>query len=181
MLASATTLIVLFSLIACEDNADSSKLGRDAGAHRDAGAKHAHDAASPSDAAEERNDAAASSHASDAMTPSATFPPLADGIVGSGCTADSDCGAGRCMGSERITKSMFPGGYCTGSCTSDNACGAHGVCAAGFRGTPGTCYLRCENDADCPRDGYRCRQSSAGIATCLPGPQPLPDNVVGNP
>jgi Cys-rich repeat protein len=53
------------------------------------------------------------------------------------------------------------------------------LCASGFRGTPGSCYLACDSDADCGRDGYRCRTSSAGTKACVPGPTPLPDHVVG--
>lgn len=106
---------------------------------------------------------------------------LADGAVGSACAADANCGSGRCMLSESITKTPFPDGYCTGRCVADAECGAHGLCAPGFLGAIGSCYRRCESDTDCGRDGYRCRvSSSSGVGACLPGPKPLPDHVVGN-
>lgn len=105
---------------------------------------------------------------------------LGDGVVGSPCATDPDCGAGRCMVAERITSAPFPDGYCTGRCVEDSQCGDRGLCAPGFLGAAGSCYLRCETDADCGRDGYRCRMSS-GANACLPGPKPLPDGVVGNP
>jgi hypothetical protein len=109
----------------------------------------------------------------------AAVTPLANGSLGSACAADGDCSLGRCMLSEPITKTVFTGGYCTGRCATNAECGAHGLCASGFRGTPGSCYLACDGDADCGRDGYRCRTSSAGTQACVPGPLPLPDHVVG--
>jgi hypothetical protein len=102
---------------------------------------------------------------------------LADGIVGSMCTADGDCGDGRCM--TMATTSTYPGGYCTGSCLADSDCGAKGSCTPGLVGGVGTCYLSCASDADCDRDGYRCRTSGTRMQ-CVPGAAPLPDGVVGN-
>jgi hypothetical protein len=105
---------------------------------------------------------------------------LADGVVGSRCASDADCSPGTCMLNEPITKSSYPGGYCSGSCVEAGDCGAHGVCAPGFfPGSLGSCSLGCSSDADCERDGYRCRDSG-GVKFCAPGPKPLPDNIVGS-
>ena len=104
---------------------------------------------------------------------------LADGIVGSACSGDANCGGGQCLLSENITSTTYPGGYCTGRCVDDSDCGARGLCTPGFLGSIGSCALRCDNDADCGRDGYRCRVID-GVGRCAPGPKPLPDHVVGN-
>lgn len=103
---------------------------------------------------------------------------LADGIVGSGCKQDADCGPGSCLLQERITSATYPGGYCTGRCVEDVECGAGGVCSPGFLGAVGVCYLGCKQDGDCGRDGYRCREV-AGDRVCVPGPKPLPDHRAG--
>ena len=39
--------------------------------------------------------------------------------------------------------------------------------------------LRCADDVECGRDGYRCRVID-GVGRCAPGPKPLPDHVAGN-
>lgn len=102
-------------------------------------------------------------------------------VVGSPCANDADCGPGRCMSSENVTSTSYPGGYCTASCSEAADCGERGVCSAWFRGRAGTCYLRCETDEDCEREGYRCRMSAtSGVGACLPGPRPLPDGTLGS-
>jgi hypothetical protein len=101
---------------------------------------------------------------------------LADGVVGSACAEDTDCGEGRCM--KTAATSTYPGGYCTGSCLSDADCGADGSCTPGFLGAAGTCYLKCANDGDCTREGYRCRTNGDRMQ-CVPGAAPLPDNTTG--
>jgi hypothetical protein len=77
----------------------------------------------------------------------------------------------------------LPGGYCSGNCLEDSHCGAGGVCvqpAIDLMGAPGSCYQSCETDADCTRDGYRCREVSMGLRGCNPFPDPLPDNTAGD-
>jgi hypothetical protein len=143
----------------------------DAGGARDAG--ESHDAA-PRDA---------TTDASGWLPPPADASPvmqLADGVVGSACSADADCGAGGCMLNDRTTHTPFREGYCTALCATDAHCGENGVCVPNPRGSFGTCYLGCSSDADCTRDGYRCRAPASGGARCLPGPKPLPDGVLGN-
>jgi hypothetical protein len=104
---------------------------------------------------------------------------LADGIVGSACAAASDCGSGSCLQTIAIVNTAYPGGYCTGACRTDDACGANGVCVPGLRGSAGSCYRRCEEKTGCERDGYRCRVVS-GVGRCVAAPPPLPDDVAGN-
>lgn len=111
--------------------------------------------------------------------PDAGTDQLEDGIVGRACEDDAVCGQGRCLLSERITGVPFPEGYCTGRCREDAHCGERGYCAPGFRGSVGSCLLRCERDADCNRAGYRCRVAGA-IGRCMPGPEPLPEGVIGD-
>jgi hypothetical protein len=103
---------------------------------------------------------------------------LKDGIVGSECAEDEDCGDGRCLKTANAT-TTYPGGYCTGSCLQDSDCGSSGTCSAGLAGGAGTCYLKCSNDSDCSRDGYRCRANGEQMQ-CVPGAAPLLDGVVGN-
>jgi hypothetical protein len=109
--------------------------------------------------------------------PATATSALADGVLGSSCNGDSDCGAGHCITKDAIAATPYPGGYCSESCSSDAQCGALGSCAAGFLGNPGNCFLRCDTDSDC-RDGYRCREVS-GVGRCIPGAKPLPDHSVG--
>ena len=105
---------------------------------------------------------------------------VAPGVVGIACTAEADCSGGWCMANSALTQ--FPGGYCTGNCLADSDCGEGAECAAGFGG-PGTCYRTCEADAECDREGYRCRPNALdpnAAKRCLPGSEPLPDGVVGS-
>jgi hypothetical protein len=111
--------------------------------------------------------------------PDAATDQLEDGIVGTACADDAVCGDGRCLLSERITGVAFTDGYCTGRCREDAHCGEHGYCSPGFRGAIGSCLLRCESDADCGRAGYRCRVANE-IGRCMPGPEPLPEGVIGD-
>jgi hypothetical protein len=100
--------------------------------------------------------------------------------VGAACSEDTSCAGGRCLLKESVTGVPFPDGYCSARCRDDAECGAPGFCAPGFLGAAGSCFRRCDDDSDCARDGYRCRVSNA-IGRCMPGPEPLPDDVVGNP
>jgi hypothetical protein len=104
---------------------------------------------------------------------------LEDGVVGSACAADVDCGDGRCLLSERVTGAVYPDGYCTGSCVDDADCGALGLCTPGFLGAIGVCALRCADDEECGRDGYRCRVID-GVGRCAPGPAPQGEHVAGS-
>jgi hypothetical protein len=103
---------------------------------------------------------------------------LADGIVGKACAQASDCGAGSCMQTIQVVNTPYPGGYCSGSCYSDGDCGAEGVCQPGILGRVGSCYLRCDVERGCPREGYRCRVV-ADVARCIAAPEPLADNIAG--
>lgn len=85
--------------------------------------------------------------------------PLADGIVGSECTADADCGGAAMSCITMNGDRALPGGYCSGGCVEDIDCGAGAFCvgSVGSIGGAGTgfCYLGCETVADC-REGYDC-------------------------
>jgi hypothetical protein len=104
---------------------------------------------------------------------------LADGIVGTPCAAATDCGSGSCLQTIPVVNTSYPGGYCTGRCQRDDACGASGVCVPGLLGSVGSCYLRCDENTGCAREGYRCRVVS-NVGRCVAAPPPLPDNVAGN-
>jgi hypothetical protein len=101
---------------------------------------------------------------------------LPDGVVGSACSADSDCTPGSCAQMLGLTR--YPGGYCTGRCLEDADCGSSGICNAGLPGSSGSCSKICGSDADCGREGYRCRSSGTALQ-CVPGAAPLPDGVIG--
>jgi hypothetical protein len=102
---------------------------------------------------------------------------LDDGVVGSACEGDEQCGDGRCL--RMSGQSAYPGGYCSGRCLESAECGAGGVCQPALGGgAVGTCYLACAEDSDCGREGYRCRMIGSAMQ-CVPGPDPLPDNVTG--
>lgn len=168
-------------LAGCGDDdemADGNPTGRyasprDAGRHEDSaarvGASTSEDAGSPTDAAPPMIEPI------DAGPPP---PPLAAGVIGAACGLDGDCAQGRCQLAERITSTPYPGGYCTGPCSTDAECTTEGLCVPGFRGATGSCARRCERDYDCGREGYRCRViGDAG--RCAPGPRPLPDHAAG--
>lgn len=103
---------------------------------------------------------------------------LADGIVGKACAQAPDCGTGSCMQTIPVVNTPYPGGYCTGSCYSDDDCGVEGVCQPGILGRAGSCYLRCDVARGCPREGYRCRVVS-DVARCIAAPEPLADDIAG--
>ena len=153
---SALACLALFSL-GCSDDEPSKNPS-----HPDGG----HDAASEQDSGK-------------APEPPTERRGLADGIVGKPCSANSDCGSGTCQKMLSVVNTVYPGGYCSGACRTNDECGARGVCAsAALPGRTGSCYLGCEDDAAC-RDGYICRVVS-GVGRCVPGAKPLPDHVVGN-
>src|SRR5262249_22923391 len=64
-------------------------------------------------------------------------PPLGDDVAGKTCSADGDCGAGKCAmtltsGTGFIGRMLAaPGGYCTGSCVDNSDCGAGAACIGG--------------------------------------------------
>jgi Cys-rich repeat protein len=119
-------------------------------------AKHRHDAARASDAA---------AHAP-------------ENVIGQACESNDDCGAGSCLKTIQIVNTPYPGGYCTAPCRSDDQCGEGAVCIPGQFGRMGSCYLACDEAIGCSREGYICRVVS-GVARCVPGSKPLPDNIVG--
>ncbi|MET0385144.1 MAG: hypothetical protein ABW321_04255 [Polyangiales bacterium] len=94
--------------------------------------------------------------------------PLPDGIVGSACTADADCG-GAAMSCTTQTSifgmtTAYPGGYCSGRCVENVDCGSGASCVGGLGGitstATGTCYQSCTANTDC-REGYDCRAPAA--------------------
>jgi len=95
--------------------------------------------------------------------------PLPDGVVGTTCAQDADCGGsfGAYCALTLPTPSgeqASPDGYCSVSCLDDADCGVDGKCAGSFGGiTMGACYQGCAEAGDC-RDGYACAMPSpAGL------------------
>lgn len=128
----------------------------------------------------ESGNAEAAANATGACQVAPETDSLAAGVVGSECAANEDCGGGQCMTNSET--GTFPGGYCTGRCLANGDCGAGAECSAGFLGGAGTCYQNCQADADCGREGYRCRPNAFaqnGAKRCLPGAAPIADNTVG--
>lgn len=130
----------------------------------------------------ESGGAMAAANASGACQVAPETDMLEPGVVGTMCAADGDCGGGQCMTETQGT--TFPGGYCTGRCLANGDCGAGAECVAGLAGAAGTCYSVCEADADCGREGYRCRPNGlaqqGGSKLCYPGAEPLADGIVGS-
>jgi hypothetical protein len=117
--------------------------------------------------------------------PLPTADHLKDKVAGKACGADADCSGGTCAttmgGFMGMGGTMYPGGYCSGRCLANDNCGSGGVCLPPLGGAgTGTCFEGCTADADCTRDGYRCRNLGNNIHGCSPAAKPLPDNVVGN-
>ncbi|HET8932611.1 MAG TPA: hypothetical protein VFN67_04185 [Polyangiales bacterium] len=128
----------------------------------------------------ESGNATAAPNATGACNVAPMTDTLTAGVVGAECAANEDCGGGQCMTTSQTGN--FPGGYCTGRCLANSDCGEGAECAAGFGGGAGTCYRTCEADADCGREGYRCRPNAFainGAKRCMPGAAPLADNIVG--
>lgn len=115
--------------------------------------------------------------------PAPATDQLEDGVVGDACSAVDDCPGGQCLTMRGIMGFggfALPAGYCSGDCLEDAHCGAGGVCVQPpLVGGAGSCYLGCDSDDDCERDGYRCREIETGVRGCNPFADPLPDNRAG--
>ncbi len=106
---------------------------------------------------------------------------VARDVVGAACASDTDCAGGTCRVDTPIG-TPFPGRYCSARCTEDAQCGASGACLLDHGSAePGHCFLRCEDDGDCAREGYRCRAIAPDFRACYPAPRALPDRTAGLP
>lgn len=88
---------------------------------------------------------------------------------GHACANDDDCigilGAGAVCLKDVLELYELPGGYCSKHCQlppqtayvpDDPTCG-RGVFCIGADGYFEACALECEDDSECPREGYECR------------------------
>jgi Cys-rich repeat protein len=118
----------------------------------------------------------------DTCRPAPETDQLDDNVAGNMCAADTDCSGGMCLTSRMMGFGTveLPGGYCSGRCIEDADCGAGGVCLPPLLGGAGSCYQACTDDAQCTRDGYRCRVLRGETRGCNPAPDPLPDNTTGD-
>lgn len=96
--------------------------------------------------------------------------PLAPGIVGNACTADTQCSTGDCATALGVQQTPAPDGYCSLlGCSEDAQCGG-GTCASSGLGS--RCYKNCTSNDGC-RTGYSCQPRAAvGMRTvnvCAPG------------
>lgn len=73
-------------------------------------------------------------------------------VVGGPCSASGGCADG----SECLTSSMYPGGTCSVSCTTQDDCPSGSTCVTEGGGR---CVLPCSASSDC-RDGYGCTERS---------------------
>jgi hypothetical protein len=106
---------------------------------------------------------------------------LSGQTAGAMCAMNGDCGSGMCVTTDALG-TTYPGGYCSGRCSTDADCGEQAACGLGPSGsTVGACYRTCKADADCGRAGYRCRSADAATKLCVPGVGPLPDQKAGSP
>ena len=97
------------------------------------------------------------------------FPAAPIGVIGGGCTADSDCAytGGYCL-------ENMPGGYCTIDCSA-SPCPSDAACAQ--FGSDEVCAFRCSSDTDC-RNGYFCDipdGADAGICDAIDSTPPPAD------
>lgn len=115
---------------------------------------------------------------------------LAADIAGKACTADTACGAGRCMTEYKFTvfgvtlfTQPFPAGYCTGYCTENAQCGAGAGCFGGSaaNGVTGNCLKTCTAHTDC-RTEYACNSfgrpgmtNASDPKYCIPGERTSPE------
>jgi hypothetical protein len=148
----ACLFLLLASPLGCGDNALSAS---DAGAHSSASGRG--------------GDGGSGGSAGAAGSSIAAAGRLADGIVGKACETNPDCGTGSCQKTIAVVNTPYPGGYCSGRCLSDDACGANGVCVPGILGAVGSCFLRCDEASGCKREGYRCRVVS-NVGRCVAAP-----------
>jgi hypothetical protein len=116
---------------------------------------------------------------SGACSPKPVTDQLTDDVVGRSCSSDSVCAGGHCLRTSPLGPE-FPGSYCSGSCFQDSQCGAGGGCLV-LEGSSdaGHCFARCQSDADCTRQGYRCHQVGPGFDACYPAPAQLGDYSAG--
>jgi hypothetical protein len=102
------------------------------------------------------------------------------GLIGAPCNADNQCAAGaRCV-TEAASNGVYPGGYCTRTCSAaeeNKPCaGNDGVCvgltdSAGAKGY--ICFRGCTTGVDCKRNEYVCsadatRLIDGDLGVCVP-------------
>jgi len=109
----------------------------------------------------------------------------ANSDLGAACTSNDQCGMGnRCIlatANDPILGGGPAGGYCSRDCATNTDCGNNGVCIGAQQGTPGSCFLACENGPapmfiDEPLDENKCHGREdvactglqAGLTACLP-------------
>ncbi len=104
------------------------------------------------------------------------IPPdsLPGGAVGDRCSSDYSCmgvpSSGRMCLTDLFGYITFPGGYCSGSCTTDAECGPLGDCVS-FYGGGSYCLRNCSSPTDCRTvEGYSCSSLPGGMGGpyCLP-------------
>lgn len=99
-------------------------------------------------------------------------PTTALQSIGGPCATDADCRAGLECFSGASEARVWPGGYCTRSCRTDDDCGGGARCGQAYRdGTGGVdrCLAPCERIAGerggC-REGYACSYDGACTVGC---------------
>jgi len=91
------------------------------------------------------------------------------GAVGSACASSSDCAAATAPFCWSEREEGYPGGSCSEFCSLQSAdCSVGGVCLdVRLPSGQGLCFLPCDPDAGCDREGYECTVTGAGLL-CLP-------------
>jgi len=113
--------------------------------------------------------------------PAPTVQQIDDATVGKACSADTDCGAGSCVGAAASADGGAPTlGACTATCTKDTDCGAtEGTCTGIIYGSGGQCTEKCTTNEECKHEGYSC-QSVLGVKGCFPDAATTPGDNKGD-
>lgn len=111
---------------------------------------------------------------------------LCRSLVGSACVTSGECSGLGCSTEIAEVSGMFPGGYCTTTCTTDADCTGTSVCRTIPQTSQSVCVQTCEHRSECRFNGQfdcmtsascggssdpdACRAMFGDESLCVPGP-----------